>query len=183
MRELRLFDPERRPPNWMGHIREGEYALFFKDSDSGQDMKADGTYVQSPEESTCLIAASIDEALDFAQARVDVAPKLRCDIYDWHGKSNPPLASLVQQGNKTQENTEAMGWKRIRWGLVLVPVGIPLILYDWHKDWALIYPAFFGIQFVAAGARMIVWGIGTLENSRRSAAFIRSRLRQSGANR
>jgi hypothetical protein len=168
----------------MGHVREGEYALFFKDTNSVQEMKADGSYVLRPEESTCLIAASIDEALDFAQAQVDAAasgsPRLRCDIYDHHGKANPPLASLVQQGNKIQENTEAMGWKRIRWGLLLVPLGIPLIAYDWHKDWALIYPAFFGIQFVAAGARMLVWGMGTLENSRRSAVFIRSRLQHNG---
>jgi hypothetical protein len=180
MRELRLFDPERKPPNWMGHIREGEYALFFKDTNSGQTMKADGTYPQREEESTCLVASSPEEALDFGQARVDAAPRLRCDIYDHAGKSNPALASLVQQGRKTQENTEAMGWKRIRWGMVLIPLGIPLILYDWHRDWALIYPAFFGIQFVAAGARMIVWGIGTLENGRRSAAFVRSKMQQSG---
>src|SRR5438094_1317999 len=110
MRELRLFDPERRPPNWMGHIREGEYALFFKDASSGQEMKSDGAYMQHPEESTCLITASIDEALDFAQPRVNASPHLRCDIYDHHGKANPPLASLVKQGHKTQENTEAMGW-------------------------------------------------------------------------
>ena len=98
MRELRLFDPERRPPNWMGHIREGEFALFFKDVSSGQEMKADGTYVQAPEESTCLVAASLDEALDFAQARVDASPQLRCDIFDHQGKANPPLASIVRVG-------------------------------------------------------------------------------------
>jgi len=179
MRELRLFDPERKPPNWMGHIREGEFALFFKDADSGQEMKADGTYVQRPEESTCLITSSLDEALDFAQARVDASPWLRCDVFDHRGKANPPLASIVHQDHKGQENTEALGWKRMRWGIVLIPLGVPLIVYDYLHDWALILPAFFGINLIAAGARMIVWGMGTLENSRRSATFVRSKV-QSG---
>jgi len=179
MRELRLFNPERKPPNWMGHIREGEFALFFKDADSGQEMKADGTYVQHPEESKCLITSSLDEALDFAQARVDASPQLRCDVFDHQGKANPPLASIVHQDHKGQENTEALGWKRIRWGIVLIPLGVPLIVYDYLHDWALILPAFFGINLIAAGARMIVWGMGTLENSRRSATFIRSKV-QSG---
>src|SRR5439155_25565176 len=108
MRELRLFDPERRPPNWMGYIREGEYALFFKDANSGQAMKADVTHFQREEESTCLVASSLEGALVFEQARVDAAPRLCCDIYDHAGKSNPPLASLVQQGRKTEEHTEVM---------------------------------------------------------------------------
>jgi len=177
VREVKLFDPERRPPNWMGHIREGEYALFFKDANSGEQRKADGNLAT---DSTCLIAASIDEALDLAQARVDVSPSLRCDIYDSRGKANPPVASIVHQYHKGQENTEAVGWKRIRWGMVLIPIGAPMILYDWHRDWALIWPAFFGIQVVAAGARMLIWGMGTIENSRRSAAYVRSKLRPTG---
>jgi hypothetical protein len=180
MRELKLFDAERRPPNWMAHIREGEFALFFKDASSGQEMKSDGRYAESGEASTCLIAESLDEALDFAQARVDASPRLRCDIYDERGKANPPLAVIVHHDHKGQENTEALGWKRIRWGIVLIPIGIPLIFYDWRHDWALILPAFFGINLIAAGARMIVWGMGTLENSRRSATFVRDRAQTGG---
>ena len=179
MRELRLYDPERRPPNWMGHIHEGEYALFFKDANSRTEMKADGTSVLRPEESTCLVADSLEEALDLAQQRVNASPWLRCDIYDQSGKSNPPLATIVHQHRKAEENTEALGWKRIRWGIVLLPIGIMLVLYDWRRDWALIYPAFFGIQIIAAGARMIVWGMGTIENGRNSAAYIRNKLRPS----
>ena len=178
VREVKLFDPERHPPNWMGHIQEGEYALFFKDANSAQQRTADGDLAK---ESTCLIAASLDEALDFAQARVDASPSLRCDIYDSQGKANPPLASIVHQDQKKQENTEGLGWKRIRWGIVLLPVGIMLVLYDWRRDWALIYPAFFGIQLIAAGARMIIWGLGTIENSRRSATYVREKMRASEA--
>src|SRR3954464_4523133 len=107
MRELRLYDPQRRPPNWMAHIHEGEYALFFKDADSGQELKADGTPVQHPEDSTCSITDSLDQALEFAQLRVDASPRPRCDIYDHAGKGNPPLASVVHQDHKGQENTEA----------------------------------------------------------------------------
>ena len=59
MREVRLYDPERRPPNWMGHIRQGEYALFFKDTNSGQEMKADGMPVLRPEEvPSCGLSAT-----------------------------------------------------------------------------------------------------------------------------
>jgi hypothetical protein len=173
MRELKLFEPSRRPSNWLGHVGENEYALFFKDVKSGQELRADGSV---PRESTCLIAASLDEALDFAQARVDAEPTLRCDIYDSQGKANPPVANIVHQEHKTQENTEATGWKRIWFGAALIPLGGPMIVYDWQHDWARIWPAFFGIQIVAAGVRLIVWGMGTIENSRRSAAYLRSKL-------
>ena len=182
MRELKLFDARRRPPNWMGHIREGEYALFFKDADSGQEMKADGRQVLLPEESTCVVVSSLDEALDLAQARVDAAPSLRCDIFDAQGKANPPVASIVHH-RRSQDNSEATGWKRIWFGIALLPIGAPMIVYDWHRDWALIWPAFFGIQIVAAGVRLIVWGFGTIENSRRSATYIRNKLRLSSQSR
>jgi len=174
VRELKLFDPERRPPNWMGHIGESEYALFFKDVKSGQELTPDGA---RPQDSTCSIAESLDEALDFAQAHVDTNSRLRCDIYDAHGKANPPVATIIHQDNKSLENTAATGWKRIWFGVALLPIGAPMILYDWHRDWALIWPAFFGIQIFAAGVRLIVWGTGTIENSRRSAAYFRSKMR------
>jgi hypothetical protein len=173
LRELKLFDAERRPPNWMGHIHEGEYALFFKDVRSGQELTANGDL---PKESVCLIAGGLEEALDFAQARVDAVPSLRCDIYDAQGKANPPVASVVHQNNKSLENTAATGWKRIWFGVALLPIGAPMIVYDWHRDWALIWPAFFGIQIFAAGVRLIVWGTGTIENSRRSAAYFKSKM-------
>lgn len=173
LREVKLFDAERRPPHWMGHIHDGEYALFFKDVRSGQELDSNGDL---PKDSVCLIAASLEEALDFAQARVDETHSLRCDIYDAQGKANPPVASIVHQNNKSLENTAATGWKRIWFGIALLPVGAPMILYDWHRDWALIWPAFFGIQIVAAGVRLIVWGTGTIENSRRSAAYFRSKM-------
>jgi hypothetical protein len=176
MRELKLFDAQRRPPNWMGHVREGEYALFFKDADSGQEMTADATL---PKESTCLVTGSLDEALDFAQARVDAVPSLRCDIFDAQGKANPPVASIVHQDHRSLENTASKGWQRIWFGIALLPIGAPMILYDWHREWALIWPAFFGIQIVAAGVRLIVWGTGTIENSRRSAAYFKSKMRSS----
>jgi hypothetical protein len=172
MRELKLFDRERRPPNWMGHISESEFALFFKDVRSGQELNADGNV---PQESTCVVVASFDEALDFGQARVDAHPILRCDIYDSRGKANPPAASIVHH-HRSQANSEATGWKRIWFGGALLPVGLPMIIYDWRHDWVRIWPAFFGIQIVAAGVRLIVWGFGTIENSRRSAAYIRSKL-------
>src|ERR1700704_3643067 len=116
LRELKLFDAERRPPNWMGHIHEGEYALFFKDVKSGQELTPDATL---PKESTCLVASSLDEALDFAQARVDTIPSLRWDIHDVQGKETPPIASVVHQNNKSLENTAAKGWKRIWFGIAL----------------------------------------------------------------
>jgi hypothetical protein len=177
MRELKLFDPARRPPNWLGHIREGEYALFFKDLKSGSELKADGSV---PAESSCLIFDSLDEALDFAQARVDAMPALRADIYDHEGKANPPVASIVHQ-SQSRENSEATGWKRIWFGIALLPIGVPLILYDWRHDWVRIWPAFFGIQIVAAGVRLVVWGSGTIENSRKTAAYFRSKKRAGAA--
>jgi hypothetical protein len=173
LRELQLFDAARRPPNWMGHIREGEYALFFKDVKSGQELTANGDL---PKDSVCLIASSLDEALDFAQARVNAISALRCDIYDAQGKANPPVATIVHQNNKSLENTAAKGWKRIWFGIALLPIGAPIIVFDWHRDWALIWPAFFGIQIFAAGVRLIVWGTGTIENSRRSAEYFKSKM-------
>jgi hypothetical protein len=179
MRELKLFDPTRRPSDWMGHVREDEYALFFKDVKSGQELTAEAT---APRESTCMVASSLDEALEFAQRRVDANPRLQCDIYDSHGKANLPVASIVHKTHQSQENTEATGWKRIWFGAALIPLGAPMIIYDWRHDWALIWPAFFGIQIVGAGVRLIVWGTGTIENSRRSTAYFRSKM-QAGATR
>src|SRR6476646_3509180 len=110
MQQLKLYDPARKPAEWTGLVRPGQFAVFHSDLATDVERAPDGHYLQSGEDSTCMVFDSLPEAETYCEARVEEIPNLRCDIYDHTGKSKPPLLTYV---NKIHLNT---GTKRARWG-------------------------------------------------------------------
>ena len=120
MQVLKLYDPTRKPTEWTGLVRAGQFAVFHSDVATDVERTPDGNYLQPGEESVCIVFDSLADAEGYCETKVAEIPNLRCDIYDYTGKSNPPFLTYV---NKVHLNP---GSSRARWGWALVAASLPL---------------------------------------------------------
>lgn len=157
---LKLYDPGRKPSEWTGLVHSGQFAVFHSDVATDVERAADGHYLQSGEDSTCLVFDSLDKAEEYCEIKVEQIPNLRCDIYDHTGKSKPPMLTYV---NKIHLSA---GTKRAKWGWALVAASLPFFWMEWHWGNTLVVPMIVGVNLVFAGLRLVYWGKGGSEKRR-----------------
>ena len=160
MQELRLYDLNRRPPEWTSLARPGQYAVFHSDVRTDVEKKPDGHFLGASDESTCLLFDSLAEAEAYCEAKVAKIPNLRCDIYDHTGKSKPPMLTYVNSAHVTSSK------KRVLWGCALLAASVLCFWIEWHWTGTLIVPLIVGLNLVFAGLRLIYWGKGGSEKRR-----------------
>lgn len=160
MQLLKLYDPARKPTEWTGLVHSGQYAVFHSDIASDVEKNPDGQYLKPGEESTCTVFDSLAEAEAYCEAKVEVIPNLRCDIYDHTGKSRPPLLTYVNRIHLRAPN------KRARWGWALIAASVPCFWIEWHYHGILVVPMVIGLNLIFAGLRLIYWGKGGQEKRR-----------------
>jgi hypothetical protein len=85
MQLLRLYDPDRRPPNWTDIIRPGQFAAFARHVEGGGPCDADGRPFASSDLVTCLIFDELDYAARFCEERVTEVPSVRFEVFDSAG--------------------------------------------------------------------------------------------------
>jgi hypothetical protein len=154
MQELRLYDPNRRPPDWKDIIRRGQYAVFHSDLATDVEKRPNGRFLAPGEESACLVFDTLSEAEAYCEAKVAEVPSLRCDIYDHLGKGKPPAMTYVNQAHLKAPR------KHARWGWLLIAGSVVCFWIDWHWNWVLILPTVIGINMIFAGLRLIYWSGG-----------------------
>jgi len=160
VQQLKLYDPARRPPEWTGLARPGQYAVFHSDVRTDVEKKPDGHYLGPGDESTCLLFDSLAEAEAYCEAKVAEIPNLRCDIYDHTGKSNPPMLTYVNKAHVPSPK------KRVLWGCALLAAAVMCFWIEWHWNGTLVIPLIVGLNLVFAGLRLIYWGKGGSEKRR-----------------
>jgi hypothetical protein len=160
MQVLKLYDPTRKPTEWTGLVHSGQFAVFHSDVATDVERAADGHYLQSGEDSTCLVFDSLADAEEYCEMKVNQIPSLRCDIYDHTGKSKPPMLTYV---NKIHLKAPS---KRAKWGWVLVAASLPCFWIEWHWGNTLVIPMVVGVNLVFAGLRLVYWGKGSAEKRR-----------------
>jgi hypothetical protein len=134
MRQLKLYEPARKPAEWTGLLHAGQFAVFHSDVATDIERSGDGRYLQPGEDSTCVVFDSLDEAEAYCETKVDEIPHLRCDIYDHTGKSKPPLLTYV---NKIHLKA---GSKRAKLGWALVAASLPFFWIEHHWGNTLVIP-------------------------------------------
>lgn len=141
MREILLYDPERRPASWNDVLHPGQYAVLR--SDTSTDAAR----------ATCLVFDSLAEAEKYCEAEVDQVAGLRCDVYDHAGKAKPPFASYANRAMLRARPRRAL------WGWGLIAASLPCFWFDWWRGrGALIIPTVIGINMLFAGLRLVYWG-------------------------
>ena len=174
VREVLLFDQNRKPAAWQELMQAGQYAVFLSDPVTHAGMRADGRYTGRDVADTCLIFDSLDEALDYCRSSVRQASRLRCQVFDSRGKAEAPAAVFVSPAFTGTLASESQGQRLMRVGLALIALSPPLFWLDSRADWHLILPTILGLNLILAGGRFIQLGSATREAARRVSPAKRS---------
>ena len=166
---LRVHDPSRRPASAIELLRPGQCVIFAKDVASGLPADFDGRPYGDPARAECGIATSVDEARVFAESTVARVPALRLDIFDYQGRAQPPLLTVLHPSRAQTADTHPRVLRKrqiIAWTLIVL--GIPLIgfaIIERH-DREIILPAFIGINMLIAAGRLLWFNLGVRETER-----------------
>jgi hypothetical protein len=157
MEIIRVFDPDRQPPNWTAIIRPGQFVAFSKNIDSGTPCGVAGIPFESADRLACIIFDSLAEAEAFCRESVQRVPILRFDIFDSAGRAQPPLLTIVHPLRvATLDGNPRSARINTRVSLALVIAAPILFWIDWWKyDGLLILPTILGINMLIIAARLI----------------------------
>jgi len=129
----------------------------------------DGRPFAAPPDVTCAIAGSIEDARAFCEAAVQRHPAIRYDVFDAGGRVRPPLLTILHAGRAAAlEHSPREMRKRqvIAWALIVM--GIPLMAFAYVEigERDIILPAFFGINMVIIGGRLLWMNLALRETER-----------------
>jgi hypothetical protein len=178
VQEVPIHDRNRNPPNWTDLIQPTQYAAFLSDADSGAEMTSDGRVLDAGMIRCCLIFDSLAEVEQYCRQKVEQIPTLRCDIFDSHGRANPPVASLVNAGREHKLDSPKKAQRMMRWGLICMAASLPLFWITWARRGEAWIAAFFGVQLAFFGLRLLQWGYGMKEELRNRASQSEQRAQQ-----
>jgi hypothetical protein len=154
---LRLYDASRRPAHWTEIIRPGEYAAFAKIIQTSAACDAEGRPFSSADEATCLVFDDLHEAEAFCREQVLRALAVRFEIFDAHGRLNPPLLVVVhpEKVAALEGNPRGMRTRKIA-AAALAIAAVPLVWCDYaFSRGRLIFPTVVAINLLIVAARLI----------------------------
>jgi hypothetical protein len=156
MQMVRVYDPERQPPNWTEIIRPGQFVAFASHLDTEAPCDPAGTPAPA-DASSCAIFDSLGEATAFTREAVQTAPSVRFDIFDSSGRSLPPLLTVVHPARVPTLDGNPTSARRNRIGaLALVATAPILFWFDWARhDGLLILPTVLGLNMIIIAARLV----------------------------
>jgi len=109
MRQVLLYDPTRVPRSgWHWFVR-GKYAVFLSDVESSAPLTADGLPVNSAAEYFCLLFDSLADAETYSREHVKKIRRLKCEVFDSAGRTNPPVSVFVNDEFAHTLDSEAKG--------------------------------------------------------------------------
>ena len=174
VREVLLFDENRKPAAWLELMQAGQYAVFLSDAETHAGMTSDGRYSGREVADTCLIFDSLDAAVEYCRSSVREAARLRCEVFDHRGKAEAPAAVFVSPAFAGTLPSESKGRRLMGVGLALIALSPPLFWLDSRADWHLMLPTILGLNLILAGGRFLQLGSATREAARRGSPPKRS---------
>jgi hypothetical protein len=166
---LRLHDPGRRPVNWTGIIRPGQFAAIAKDMATGLPCDAEGRPFDDPGAATCVVFDRFDEARAFCEAAVTNHEAVRFEVFDSEGRSNPPLLTVMHPSRSaTQDGHPRVLRKRriIAWWLIWGGVALLFVSYWLYESGHAIFPGFIGLNMIFAAGRLLWYNMALAETER-----------------
>jgi hypothetical protein len=179
--EVALYDPNRQPASWMEIIQPTQYAVFRRDVETGAQMTSDGRYLDPKVIGSCLIFDSLEETEQYCRRKVEDIPNLRCDVFDSHGRANPPVVTFVNQRYEGKLDSLAQAGRVMRWAVFTFAASLPLFWYTWKTRGEQWIAALFGVQSVLLGLRLLHWGYSMKEELRYRKAQSDLRKQQSAS--
>jgi hypothetical protein len=175
MHLLRIYDPNRQPPNWTEIIRPGQFVAFSKDVETGASCDVSGGAIRTPDELACLMFDSLPDAEAFCRERVERVPALRFDVFDSAGRALPPLLTIVHPSRVAGLDGNPRSARINVWGAIGLAAAAPVLFWlDWWKyDGLLILPTILGINMLIIAARLIQLNAAHASSERERRARLR----------
>lgn len=153
-RQLPLYDADHKPETWNERMVPGEYAVHYSSFEDG-----------TPGAPYCTVFGTLQEAVDYAQEQIKRRTELRCALYDHEGLVRPPVREI--RGHDFKDNEISARFRR--WvGSFLFFGGSILTVFDWTKDFRLLWPSTLGTRMLMPGFALLFVEAMTLLHRRRS---------------
>lgn len=157
-RELKVYDPVRRPRHWNELLAPSQCAVLFRRVNSETPLAPDGTPVANFRDCTFILFDRLEDAQHFCEERVARHPEMCCEVFDCEGRAKPPLLTIVHPSAAKKDTLSAAAVrKRTIAAFVLFVIALPLIWWDWHSGSRLILPTVLGINMIFIGLRLFQW--------------------------
>jgi len=129
--EVRLYDPNREPPEWTGLVLGDQCAVFLSDVSTSEPLSREAQPFPNAAEATGVVFGSLDAAQRFCQSTVDEQPNVRCEVFDGQGRAHPPMLVVIHPGQQrlddpgavSHSDSEIRGGSRL--GLSRYQAGLP----------------------------------------------------------
>jgi len=158
----RLNDPDRTPPHWTGIVRAGQYVVFISDARSRAPRDQEGRPFCAPDGTeTGQCAALCDDAIEAQRFAHDVAARhheLCCEIYDYEGKSKPPLTTIYDPSVRSRYVGAVHARRLSALGIVLMCFGGVFVAIDVRHDLAWIWGYVIGLKCLLLGGALTTRG-------------------------
>ena len=157
-REVKVYDPTRRPRNWNDLLAPSQCAVFFKHIDSEAPLSPSGATVARFRDCTFLLFDSLEAARRVCEAKVGAYPYMRCEVFGCRGKAQPPLLTILHPDVAQKDELSAQSVRRRQiLAILLFITALPLFLLDRRYGGGLVLPTFLGLTMILAGLRLMYW--------------------------
>lgn len=143
--------------------------MFARIEPDGVPCDLEGAPFADPNAGTCALFDSIADARACCDAAVHRYPVVRYDLFDSDGRTKPPLLTILHPDRASTTETAPLQMRRrrtIAWALIVI--GAPLIGYAYveYDEHDIMLPAFFGINMILVGARLLWMNLALRETER-----------------
>jgi hypothetical protein len=165
LKEMLLYDRERRPPDWVSAMTVVSFAALLRDVQSGEDVDGDGRMLSKGAGKVCLVFESFAEARGYCEERAGMVENLRCEIYDHRGTAEAAVLEVVNPKFAERLGSRGQAGRKMMWAGGLVISGVVMIVLDYWRHLGYL-PTVLGINIIALGLRLLHWGYSDLERLR-----------------
>ena len=178
-REVKVYDEARQPQNWNELLTPSQCAVFFKRMDSEVPLSPSGASVARFRDCTFLLFDSLEEARRVCEAKVRDYPYMQCEIFDWRGKAQPPLLTIVHPAVAPKDELSAQSVRRRKILAILLFIGsLPLFWLDQRSGGVLVVPTFLALTMILAGLRILYWNTARRQHLKEQEQRVQAHLQR-----
>jgi hypothetical protein len=157
--EIRLYDPQRKPPNWIDCMRATDCAVFLKDRRTSASLDSNGRPYYNAADVTCIIFECLEAARQFCKIKVEALPQVRCEIYDAEGMAHPPLLVIVHSNHESEEEFSVPSSRR-RQAAVIGLLVMSAVLFWIGRRWSENLMWILAANCIVVALRLLYWDSG-----------------------
>jgi hypothetical protein len=163
--EVRLFDPRRRPPNWIDLMRPTQCAVFLRDRSSSASLARHGRPYSNVTDINCIVFDTLEAAQRFCESRVLALPHVRCEIYNAEGLAQPPLEVIIHPDHQSKEESGSVSSRRRQVAAVGLLLASPLLFWIGMRFSDELTP-FLAANCIILAMRFLYWDFGLKHRER-----------------